>query len=511
MGTSLDGAVRKLFKGGGILFIGLVVQLGVSFFAKVIIARVLTPVNYGAVSLGVTTLGLLSTLSLLGIHSGIGRYLPRYETEEERRGILVSGFQIALPLATATGLTVAILAGPIARHAFTDPSVAPFLRVFGLAIPFAALMNLSIGVIQGNQEALPKVVVQNVTPPVTRFTAVGIAVVIGAGAIGIATAYALAYVIAALVGLWYVLRRTSLLSDVTPVMRRRELLSFSAPLVVTAAMGFILSDLDTFMLGYFSSTAAVGVYNVVYPIAQLLTVGISAFGFLFMPIISELDAEGAQDEMHRVYQVITKWVFMGTLPVFLVVALFPEMTIAVTFGEKYMAGGTALSLLAIAYFSHAIAGPNANTLTSIGRTRTIMWDNIAIAVLNFLLNLLLIPQYGYLGAGAATAVSYIILNLLYSTQLYRETGIHPFSAALVKPGVVAVILVAVVYWVTRTFFPITIPVLIGMFSIFMLLYGLVIIRFGGIEEEEIMLVLSFEDRFDINLGPLKDIAKFLMR
>ncbi|MFW5905521.1 MAG: polysaccharide biosynthesis C-terminal domain-containing protein [archaeon] len=230
-----------------------------------------------------------------------------------------------------------------------------------------------------------------------------------------------------------------------------------------------------------------------------------------MPIISELDAEGATEEMHRIYQVVTKWVFMATLPVFLVVALFPDMTITVTFGREYMEGGMALSLLAVAYFSHAIAGPNANTLTSIGRTRLIMWDNVAIGILNAVLNLLLIPEYGYLGAGLATAISYIVLNLLYSTQLYRETGIHPFSAGLVRPGIVAAILVAVVHWVTRTFFPITVPVLVTMFAVFMALYGFVILRFGGIEDEEIMLVLSFEDRFGIDLGPLKEIAKFLMR
>lgn len=43
-----------------------------------------------------------------------------------------------------------------------------------------------------------------------------------------------------------------------------------------------------------------------------------------------------------------------------------------------------------------------------------------------ILNLALIPKYGYLGAGVATAISYVTLNLLYSAQLYRETGIHPY-------------------------------------------------------------------------------------
>ncbi|MFB6133599.1 MAG: flippase [Halanaeroarchaeum sp.] len=511
MAVSLDGAFRKLFKGGGVLFAGLVLELGVSFLAKVVIARVLGPVDYGAVSLGVTTLGLLSTLSVLGLHSGIGRYLPRYDDPGDRRGVLVSAFQIAVPVATVTGLLVAVFADPIATYAFTDPSTAPYLRVFGLAIPFAALMKLSVGAIQGTQTALPKVVVQNVTPPVTRFIAVGIAVVVGAGTLGIATAYALAYVVAALVGLYYVLTRTAITASVAPRRFHRELLVFSTPLIVTAAMSFVLSDLDTFMLGYFATTGAVGVYNVVYPIAQLLTVGLSSFGFLFMPIISELHADGDTEDMRRLYQVVTKWIFMATLPLFLVVALFPDMTIVVTFGREYMVGGTTLSLLAVAYFTHAIAGPNANVLTSIGRTRVIMWDNVAIAVLNAVLNVLLIPRFGFLGAGAATAISYVVLNLLYSAQLYRETGIHPFSPALVRPGIAAAVLVAIVHWATRTFFPITIPVLVGMFAAFLTLYSVVILRFGGVEDEEIMLVLSFEERFDVDLGPLKSVARYLMR
>lgn len=509
--TSSNRPFKKLLTGGGLLFIGLVIELGVSFLAKAVIARVLGAVNYGAVSLGVTTLGLVSTLALLGLHTGVGRYLPRFDSEAERRGVVLSAFQIVVPVATAAGVLVTVFADPIARYVFTDPSTAEYVRIFGLVIPFVAVMKLSIGVIRGLQQATPKVIVQNITPPVTRFSAVAIAVVVGAGAIGVATAYAVAYVVAAIVGLYYVVTRTSILADVKPMYMHGKLLTFSAPLIISAAMAFILTDLDTFMLGYFASTRDVGIYNVVYPLAQLLTTGLTAFAFLFMPIISELDAEGATDEMHRIYQIVTKWIFMGTLPVFLIVALFPEMTIRITFGSEYTEGGIALTLLAIAYFSHAIAGPNANTLTSIGRTRLIMWDNLAVGILNAILNLALIPEYGYLGAGIATAISYISLNVLYSAQLYRETKIHPFTVSLVYPGLIAGALITFIYWMTITFLSVTIPVLVVMFVVFMALYAVVILRFGGVEEEEIALVLSFEERFDVDLGPLKGFAERLMR
>jgi len=511
MGSQIDDTLRALFKGGGLLFAGLVIELGVSFLAKAVIARVLGPIDYGAVSLGVTTLSLLSTLCLLGLHSGIGRYLPRFDSEENRKGVIVSGFQIAIPIATFTGLAVGALANPIATYIFTDPSVAPFLRIFGLCIPFAALVKLSVGVIRGIQQATPRVIVQNIIPPITRFSAVAVAVVFSAGALGVAVAYAVAYVIAALVGLYYVVNRTEVLSNVKPTRLHGELLSFSAPLIVSAAMGFILADLDTFMLAYFTSTSDVGVYNVVYPIAQLLTVSLSSFGFLFMPIISELDAKGATDDMSRIYQVVTKWVVITTLPVFLVIVLFPEMTIATTFGREYIQGGTALSLLSVAYFSHTISGPNFNTLTSIGQTRLVMWDNISAGVLNAILNLLLIPDFGYLGAGAATAISYIVLNMLYSAQLYLETGIQPISTALVRIGIVTGTVITLLYWGTITFLPTSPLILVVIFACFVALYMAVILRFGGIEEEEVMLVLSFEERFGVDLGPMKDVAKLLIR
>lgn len=510
MTSSINDQFKKLFAGGSILFFGVVTELGISFLAKAVIARFLGAVNYGAVSLGVTTLGLLSTLSLLGLHSGVGRYLPRFDDLSDRRGILVAAATIALPISTLIGFGIAALAVPIATYVFTDPSIAPIIRIFGLAIPFAAIMKLSVGVIRGLQRATPRVLIQNITPPITRFTAVVIAVVLGAGVVGIATAYALAYVVAALAGVYYVFTRTELLSDVPPTPMRRELLSFSAPLVVSAAMAFVLTDLDTFMLGYFSSTRDVGIYNVVYPIAQLLTIGLTSFSFLLMPIISELDSQGETGKMIRIYQIVTKWIFIATLPVFIVVAIFPEMTITVTFGREYVDGALALSLLAVAYFSHAIAGPNTDVLTSLGHTRLIMWDNLAVGILNSILNVLLIPHYGFLGAGVATAVSYIALNLAYSTQLYRRTGIHPLSASLVRPGVIAVSLTAIVFWLTQTLFTVTIPLLIIVFGIFISVYVIIILRFGGVQEEEIALVLSFEERFDLDLGPVKRVARFLI-
>lgn len=505
------GRIRTLFKGGGALLFGIVLELGISFLGKVLIAQELDRFDYGSVSLGIATAAIVSTLVLLGLDTGIGRYLPRYDDLDRRRGVLLSGFELSLPLSIISAAMVVLGAPILAVDVFKDPTLVPVLRVFGLAIPFGAVMKLSIGGIQGLQESFPKVIVQNVTFPTTRFVGIIVALVLSYGVLGFSVAYFFSYVLAAVVGLYFLVTRTPLLDrDVTPVPIRGELLRFSLPLVVTAAMTIILSDIDMYMLGIIRGTGVVGDYNVIYPLAQLLTTALTAFGFLFVPVVSELDAAGERDQLDHLYKLVTKWVVISTLPVFLVFALFPARVIELTFGAKYLSAAPSLTVLSIGFFLHTVFGLNKGALTSLGSTRIIMYDDIAGAVVNVLLNLILIPTHGLLGAAWATTASYLVLNVLYSGQLYRQTDVHPISAALVRPLAIGAVSMAVVYLIGRTYLVVTPVVLVGLFAVFGVVYGLGILRFG-IEAEEVRLVLSFEERFGVDLGPLKRVANWFVR
>lgn len=513
MPSDSNDTVRTLFKGGGVLFLGLFVELGISFLAKLVIARVLGRVDYGVVSLGITTAVITSTIVLLGLDIGLGRYLPRFDDDERRRGALVSAFQVALPLSVLAGAAVAVGAPTIAREVFHDPATTPILRVFALAIPLAALMKLSVGAVQGLKQSLPKVYIRNLALPLVRFGGVLVMLSLGFRSLGIAWAYVAAYAAAAAVGVFFLLRRTPLFDrSVRPTLMRRDLLAFSAPLVVSTTMTLVFSDIDTFMLGFFSTSGDVGVYNTVYPIAQLLTVSVASFGFIFMPVVSELHEKGESGDTRRLYRVVTKWILFGTLPLFALFALFPARAIRVTFGPEYVVGDLALAVLSIAFFTHSVAGPNSNALTSFGHTRLIMYDNTFVAATNVALNLVLIPRYSFLGAAVATAVSYVLLNLLYSAQLYRVSGIHPFSESITRPGLLAVVLVGAHYALVRTALPDSggiDPLFWLSYLGFLVAYALVLLR-TAIEEEEVMLLLSFEERFGVDLAPLKRAVARLM-
>ena len=509
METNLNNIFRKLFKGGGIIFLGYILDLSISFFAKVAIARVLGPVNYGNVYLGITVLTLATTLCLLGFQNGIARYLPRFEKDADKLGVFLSATYIAVPLSIIVAAGIVVSAPIIAELAFQNSDIAPYLRVFGLVVPFAVVIKLAVGSIQGLHLATPRVVIENIAPSISRMAFVAIAILLGAKTLGLALAYALAYIVTGFIGAYYLYRYMPKLTRVSPNMKYRELAIFSLPLIVSGAVSFLLNDLDTLMLGYYKDSFSVGIYNVIYPIAQVVMIFLSSFGFLFMPIISGFDAEGLNDKIKRIYQTITKWVFLFTVPILFVIVVFPDLTIRYTFGVEYLVGSTTLIALSIAFFSHAVTGPNSGILTAIGETNLIMWDNIFVALINALLNILLIPRYGFFGAGVATAISYAILNILFSGQVYLRTGFHPFSTRFIQVGVVSLVFIGIMLWLIERYLLSNIQTALGTIVVFLGIYSVIILRWG-IEEQEVALLNSFEERFNINLKSIKkELERFV--
>lgn len=510
MKESKKNVVRGLFKGGNIILAGLALELGISFFGKILMARVLGQVEYGVATLGIKTLSFTSAILLIGLNTGVGRYLPRFDYEADRKGIILSGLELALPVAVAATVTLWVFADPIARILLRTPKLVSVLRAAAVGVPFAVLLKLSIGVVQGMEQTVPKVVIRNIFQPTIRFVLIAAVLLLGLGSIGIVWAYTATFAAAGIAGLYYIVRHTPVAASIGGTRIRRELLRFSAPLMLMTSMVMILSNLDIFFLSYFHSANDVGVYNTVYPLAELLTMTLSGFSFIFLPTFSRLHSEGQKKEMLRIYQVVTKWILLLTLPALFYFVLFPETIIGITFGREYDEGAIALVVLAVGFSVQSLVGPNIQSLTSVGETRTIMWINLATGVTNIVLNYILIPQYAYVGAAVATSVSYTLLNILYSVALYHRTGIHPFNSHLLKPLAGLFILMAVVASVVTVGFQRNVMTLLGSFIVFGLLYVLVILRLDGIQEEEIMLLLSVEERFGVDLYRMKRLVKWVI-
>jgi len=71
-------------------------------------------------------------------------------------------------------------------------------------------------------------------------------------------------------------------------------------------------------------------------------------------------------------------------------------------------------------------------LTMTGREKLEFLNDVGILILNILLNLILIPKFGILGAAIATAVSLILLNIIRVLEVYIFLKMHPFDPKFLK-------------------------------------------------------------------------------
>jgi O-antigen/teichoic acid export membrane protein len=501
----------KLIQGSFILFIGLVIQLGLGFLSRILIARTLGEYSYGSVALGQTLLMSLSTIILLGTKSGIARYLPRSDDIANRRGVIISAFQIVLPASVAAAICVVLFSDSIATVIFHDPGVGPSLRVFGAAVPLVVLLRLTIGISRGNQQSLPRVLIKNIILPISQFGLIALALYAGYQATGVSFAYFGAYALIGIPCVYYLVRYTPMFDSIDYNSRHRELFSFSLPLMTVGVMELVFEQLDTFIIGFYSTVGTVGVYNSVYPLAVFLTTILISFRFLAMPILSELHAEDNLVQMKRMFQVISKWIFIVTVPLLFMIGVFPRNTIRLTFGLDYVSGSTALSILAIGFFTHAATGLNGATLTSIGKTRVIMWGNILVAAINLILNFLLIPQSPLVGAAIATTVAYSTLNFIFAYVLFKFTGIHPFTSDFLEVAALSVIFIIGGFLLGRFVSPMSNLFFVLFVFAFSVLYLLSIVRFMSISEEEIRLVSELESKFDIDTTLGRRLVRVIRR
>jgi O-antigen/teichoic acid export membrane protein len=399
---------------------------------RVIISQVLSPGAYGQVALGLSVMSLGLTLAIAGCDQGIPRFMSRFEDTRDVRGAWLSGFLISGVITLVITAVLLFRVEWVINTLFDGTAPPQLVVVFILAIPVLAGQQLGVGAIRGFENTIYRTYSRDLLYNGLRLGLLVVLLLAGVGVFAAGYAYVVAGAVGFVVIHVFLRRLLPLRGEFTPHVRK--LLWFSVPLLFSAAVTKLLSQIDTLMLGWYLSNSAVGSYDVAYTLALGLGVIFSSFGFIYLPLTSRFDASGRRGELDRVHTLTAKWTVLAGFPVFLTFAAFPTDVIGAVFGDNYVQSGVgvALALLSTGFFLSGVAGYCQNALSGLGYTRSILAVNVIAAVANIILNLALIPPYGIVGAAAASALSFTTLNWVAFLFLYRVARISPFSRFTVK-------------------------------------------------------------------------------
>ena len=508
----LNESLRKIAKGAGIGFSGAFIGMAFGYFSRIVIARFLNPEGYGLITLGIAGMSIAATLSLLGLPSGIRRFVSLYKGKEDEgriKGTILGALKISFPLSLFLAILTFIGADWISIHVFHEAILTPILRIFAIAIPFSVLAQNLVSSTIGFQDLRYKVYVNDIFQNTFKLVAIVALLALGFGVIGAAWGWVLAIILTPFLALYFLEKKLFPVfrSKIKSIPVEKELFSFSWPLIFVSAAGLVIGWTDTLMLGYFSTASDVGIYNVALPTAMLLMNITVAFSMIFLPVASELYGKNRIEDLRKAYSAVTKWVFSLTLPIFLLMALFSESIIRLIFGSAYIPGAIVLSILAAGFFIDSATGPVGNITMIYGRTKINMGCGFIGAGANFTLNFLLIPVYGLKGAAIATASSYVLMKIALMISAYRIARMQPYKKSYLKPLLASVIAVSVIYVLTKYFIGVSFFVLAVMFFVFLLLYFFLLLLFKSFEEEDLMIMRAIDERLGTKSEWAREIIK----
>ncbi len=514
MERSLNTSLAKITGGAVLALVGISVGTFLSFMGKLVVARYGNETEYGIFSLALAVLNACAVIATLGLQQGLTRSIAytrgRQETEKVQLFISASlwfGSVASMAMCFILLFTSQIMANTI----FHEAGLVFPLRIFAAVLPFFVLMNITVSLFRGLDEIKPQVYFQNIGVNALFLLFLLVVHFLNVSFHGVFYAYMCSFIISFIALALYTIRRLPSPLKFTIGLSlgpaARGLLFFSLPLLGMAAMYMVIAWTDTFMLGYFKSSAVVGLYNAALPLAQFISMPLGALLIAYTPVTSGLYGQGLLLEIKRNYRVVTKWVCSATLPLFLIMFLFPETFIHFIFGADYIPAAGALRILSLGFIINNFLGPGGATLVAMGRPQFMMWSALATALLNIVLNMILIPPLGIAGAAIASVSAMTTVNLLLIWRLFSISRVQPFSKNLMKPSVASIGLIVIIYLVSINFIDITFWILPVLFVLYYVIYCLTMLVTRSFDNEDIALLLNIEKKLGVNAALVKRIMR----
>lgn len=457
----INKGLKLLVKSSIIVFVGLVISKTFTYLYRIIIARQFGPEIYGLFALSFMLVGWFRIFSNLGLKQGLLLFISLFRGKKEKKKILYL-FRVSFSILVFTSITAGILlfffSDFIALEIFSNHNLAIFLKIFSLVIPFAVLGELLLSVIRAHEKIGWFSFISNIVGNFVSLSFIIFFIFLGIGSVSVPLSYLIGS-FSVFIASFFVCKVT--LSKIFNLNKKKineeknkkafkNMLSYSWPFIFQGFTLYIFYWVDSLMIGIFKTIEDVGFYNAAVPTALLLILPLDIFRQLFFPFVTKEYSKGNIEEVRQLTKQIGKWVFIMTAPFFILFLIFPGVFINLLFGEKYLVAENALRFLSVGALFSAIFGISEDLISIKRKSKIILLDMIFAVVINIVLNLIFVPLYGITGAGFATMLSMIVLNIIFVIQSNKYFSVVPVKKKMLRISLV-LILSTVILLVIKSF------------------------------------------------------------
>ncbi len=408
-----------LLLGGSVVF---------SFVTGVIFARLLGAAGYGVYAYAMAWVGLLVIPANLGLPSLITREMAAYQATADwglLRGLMLWS-QKMVWLVSSLLVCVAIGAAWLLLNDKTITLIALYIVL--VSLPFAALVRLQQSSLRGLHYVIYSQVPDLLVRPLLLIVTTLIFFFFAKqyfNVLWVSGIYTLTTVLVCLFS--SMLLRSRLpraMTTVTPRYTTNAWLRSTFPFLIISGLYVVTVQMDTIMIGTLRGTEDAGIYAVASQGAGLIRLALMAVHITVAPMIAKLYVEKELGQLQQLLRKGSRALFLLSLPLAAVLIFLGPWLLNI-FGKDFTLGHSALVILTLGHLLNTTIGLAPLLLSMTEHEQSTAFGIGAGAVLNIVLNLLLIPLLGNTGAAIASTTGLIVQNLLLTALARRRLKLNP--------------------------------------------------------------------------------------
>jgi O-antigen/teichoic acid export membrane protein len=426
------------------------------FILFIYVARILGATEYGKFTFALSFVGLFVIFSDLGLSQIVTKELAR-EKEKEREFSAIISLKIILSIATL----ILILIG-----SFFITSDLNIQKVIWVLAVFILIESFS-GIIFSFLQARQKMEYQSLASMIEALLATGAGIFMlfyFPSVQNLSYIYLFAALIVLISILFYFhfkIQKLSLSWD-KPIWQRFLLMSW--PLAVAGMASSICNQTDSIMLGYFKQITQTGWYNAAYRIVAVALIPMGLVGASIFPALSKSFGE-SKEKLQGVWNYFMELMIFFAIPLIIGGIVLAPKIIEFIYESSYLPSVLAFQILIIMVGIVFLYNPFYQILIISNQQKKLFLAVLAGALINVILNWILIPRFSLYGAAVATVISQVLIFFLSLKFTVELTPVKPLNFKLMLSFISALLSGFAMYFVISNnriyHLHVLFPVLIG--------------------------------------------------
>ncbi len=420
-------------KGGVIAFILKISNVVLAFLNQVLLAQILGAGGIGEVILAISVVRISAQIARFGMEEALMKFISQYVDQKDDsllKGTITFSLKFCFLFSVVFMLLVMVCSKYIAINIFNEEGLVKLLPVIALSIPAWVIRDVIGGIMKGYKDTFRALIPESIISPLFKIVVFLILILKGISPLYAIIAFVAGEVLSGITAIKFLFDKVKGLKSVKAKCKKKEVLDVAYTIIFTGMSIMIYMEADKLILGMLSSAETVGIYGIASKLVLLVYFPMVAFGSIVPPIIASIHLSGNLQELRRIVRESTRWILSIAMPIILILLLEGRYILRYFYGSEFETGYIVLVILIIGQMIKAGSGMVGSMFQMTGEHKAYMKINIIFGIINIIMNLVLVPRYGMLGAAISTSFCLSMVDIISIFVIHKRLSVLTLAKGL---------------------------------------------------------------------------------